>query len=62
MGELSLRSTQVYSMAMAQYRDNDKLLLQTFPRSLTGAALTRFTKLEISTIKQCTDLAHLFIE
>lgn len=47
---------------MAQYGDNDKLLIQTFPRSLTGAALTWFTKLDISKVEKWTELAHLFVE
>lgn len=53
---------KVYGVAMAQYGDNDKLLVQTFPRSLTGAALTWFTKVDISKVKRWTDLAHLFVE
>lgn len=39
---------KVYGVAMAQYEDNDQLLVQTFPRSLTGVALTWFTKLDIT--------------
>lgn len=39
---------KVYEIAMAQYGDNDKLLVQTLPRSLTGTVLTWFTKLDIS--------------
>lgn len=53
---------KVYGVAMAQYGDNDKLLVQTFPRSLTGAALTWFTRLDIAKIKKWIDLAHLFVD
>lgn len=38
---------KVYGVVMAQYSDNDKLLDQTLLRSLTGNALTWFTKFEI---------------
>lgn len=47
---------------MAQYGDNEKLLVQTFPIILIRAALPWFTKLDISKIKKWTDLAHVFIE
>lgn len=30
---------RLYGIVVAQYKDDDKLLVQTFPRSLTGAAL-----------------------
>lgn len=46
---------------MAQYSDNDKLLVLTFSRSLTGAALTWFTKLDIAKIKKWTDLGHVSV-
>lgn len=62
MEKLSIRSFKVYNVAMAQYRDNDKLLVQTFPQSLTWAVLAWFIKLEISKIKRWSDLAHLFVE
>lgn len=52
---------KVYGVVMAQYSDNDKLLVLTFSRSLTGAALTWFTKLNIVKIKKWTDLAHVSI-
>lgn len=47
---------------MTQYSDKDKVLEQTFPRSLTVAALTWFTKLDISNTKISIDLAHVFVE
>lgn len=53
---------KVYGVAMAQYGNNDNLLVQTFPKNLTGAALTSFTKLDISKVKKWTDLTHLFVE
>lgn len=42
---------RVYKVANAQYGDNDKLLVQTFSRSLTGAA-TWFIKLDIAKINE----------
>lgn len=51
----------VYGVAMAQDGDNDKLLVETFPRSLIGAAVTWLTKLNIAKIKKWIDLAHLFV-
>lgn len=48
---------KVYGVAMTQYRDNDKLLVQTLPRSLTDVALLKFSK-----IKKWMDLTHLFVE
>lgn len=57
---LSSRPSQAYGVAMAQYEDNDKLLIQTFPRSLTRAALTWFAKIITFQIKLWLDLAHLF--
>lgn len=42
---------KVYGVAMAQYGDIDKLLVQTFLRSLIRDALTWLTKLEVSKIK-----------
>lgn len=53
---------KAYGVAMAQYGDNNKLLMLAFPRSLRGAALTWFTRLDISNIKKWTDLAHVFVE
>lgn len=53
---------KVYGVAKAQYGDNDKLFAQNFPRSLSGAALTWFTKLDIAKITEQIDLAHLFID
>lgn len=47
---------KVYGVAMAQYGHNDKLLIQTFPRSLTGPVVTWFTKLNISKMKKLIDL------
>lgn len=35
---------RVYYLTMAQYRDSDKLLVQSFPESLTGAALAWLQK------------------
>lgn len=52
---------KVLGVTMAYYYDNDKLLVQTFQRSLTGAALKKFTKLDILKIKKWTDLAYIFI-
>lgn len=52
----------IYDVAMARYEDNDKLLVHTFPRILTGVALTWFTELVISEIKPWIGLCHLFIE
>lgn len=49
-------------VAIAQYGDKDKLLVQTFPRNLTKAALAWFTKIEIIKISRTTNLFHLFIE
>lgn len=45
MERVVLRPLKVYGVAMAQYRDNDKLLVQTFPRSLTRATVAWFLKL-----------------
>lgn len=53
---------KVYGVVIAQYGDNDKLLVQTFPRSLTGAVLTWFTKLDITKIKKWINIAHLFVD
>lgn len=53
---------KVYGVAMAQYGDEDKLLVQAFPWSLIGATLAWFTEIEITKIKHWTDLAHLFIK
>lgn len=50
----------IYGVAMTQY--GEWLLVQTFPMSLTKAAIAWFTKIEFTKIKQWTDLAHLFIE
>lgn len=52
----------MYGVSIAQYCDNDKLVVQTFPRSLIGAVLTWFTKLDILKIKKWTNLAHVFVE
>lgn len=49
-------------MEVAQCEDNDELFVQNFPRSLTGAFLTWFTKIQILKTKQWTDLTHLFTE
>lgn len=38
---------KVYGVAMAQHRDNDKLLVQTIPQSLTRTVPAWFTKIEI---------------
>lgn len=43
---------KVYGVMMTQYGDNGKLLVQKFPRSLTGAARTWFTKSGIAKIKK----------
>lgn len=60
---------KVYGLAMTHFEANEKLVVQTFPRcltgagrSLTGAALTWFTKLEIAKIKRWIDVIHLFID
>lgn len=53
---------KVYNMAMTQYEDKDKLLIQTFRRSFTGVGLTWFTKFEISRTNRWINLAHKFIE
>lgn len=47
---------------MPQYGDNDKLLVQTFPRSLTEPGLTWFAELDVSKIKKWTNLSHVFVE
>lgn len=51
-----------YGVAMTQFGDNDELLVQTFPTSLTRAALAWFIQIEISKIKWSTDLARFFID
>lgn len=43
---------KVNGVGIAQYKDNDKLLVQTFPRNLTAAVITWFTKLDITKIKR----------
>lgn len=53
---------KLYGAAMFQYGDDDKLLVQTFPKSLIGAALSWFTKVEILKIEQLVDLDWSFIE
>lgn len=53
---------KVYGVVMAQVGDNDTLLIHGSLRNLTGAALTSFTKCEISRIKKWTYLAHMFIQ
>lgn len=50
---------KVYGVAMAQYGNNDKLLVQEL-RNLTGVVVTWFIKLDNTTIKRWIDLAHLF--
>lgn len=60
--ELPICSLKVWGVAMALYRNNNKLLFQTFPRSLTRATLIWFRRLDISKIKKRTDLAHVFFE
>lgn len=56
---MSLPPLKLYGIAMTHYGYNDKLLVQTVRRSLTGATLTWFT---ISKVKKWTNLAHLFVE
>lgn len=53
---------KVYGKAMAQYWDNNKLLIQPFFRSLTRATLTWFTKLEIFKIRKWIDLAYISVD
>lgn len=53
---------EVYCVTMAQYRDNNMLLVQTLPRSLMGIAFASFTKIKVSKIKWWIDLNHMFIE
>lgn len=53
---------EVHGVAMAPYGDNNKLLVQMFPRRLDGVALTWFTKIDIAKIKKWIDLAHLFMD
>lgn len=52
---------KVNGVVMTQYGDNDKLLVQTFLKSLTGAALAWFIKV-ISKNKWWSNLAYLFFE
>lgn len=59
---MSYAYLKLYGEAMAQRWDNDNLLVQTFPMSLTGAALIWFTKLDIFRIKRWTNLAHMLIK
>lgn len=49
-------------VAIAQYGDNNILLVQTFPISLTRVAFSWFTKLKTSRIKQWIDLVHRTIK
>lgn len=53
---------KAYGVAMAQYGHNDKLLVQTFPKSLTTVAIAWFAKIKIFKIKRWTALAHLFFK
>lgn len=52
---------RVYSVAMAQYGNDDKLLVQISMKPHRDS-LAWFTKIETSKIKIWIDLAHLFVE
>lgn len=50
-----------YGIAMSQYANNEKLLIQTFLNSLTGPAAIWFIQLEKTKINSWEDLANAFI-
>lgn len=62
MEELPICLSQGLWSRVVQHDDSDKLLVQTFPKSLTGATWIWFTKLDISKIKKWTNLAHVFVK
>lgn len=43
---------KLYGTAMAQYGSGDKLLVQTFPKSIARAAFSWYTKVDMSKVKQ----------
>lgn len=53
---------KVYEVTMPKYGKNDKPLLQTFPISLIRAALTWFTKSNITRNTKWINLDHLFVD
>lgn len=59
MEQIAHTVISIYSLAMAQYGSDEKLRIQTFPRRLTGSAISWFTKLEMSEIKLWIDVAHI---
>lgn len=42
---------RLYGVAMTQYSEDEKVLVQIFPNSLIGSALTWYTQLDLSKIK-----------
>lgn len=52
---------RLYGVAMTQYSEDEKVLVQRFPNSLTGSALTWYTQLDLSKLKSWDDLATTFI-
>lgn len=52
----------MFTSAKAQYGDKDKLFVQNFLGSLTGATLTWFTTLDVSKVKKWADLVHVFVK
>lgn len=52
---------RLYGLAMTQYSEDQKVLVQIFPSSLNGPALSRYTQLVLSKIKTWNDFATTFI-
>lgn len=52
---------RLYGVAIAQYSEDQKVLVQIFPNNLTGPTLTLYTQLDLSKIKTWDDLGRTFI-
>ncbi|XP_026430931.1 uncharacterized protein LOC113328055 [Papaver somniferum] len=57
----AVQHIRAYSLALLQYEDNDVVLCENFPASLTGEALKWFDGLPLGTIRSFQHLQSMFL-